>query len=169
MLRRGALLRAPSGHVAHYVHNVYTPNLGRIAAAVALEAEGGLSEGARPAVAELGQQLAMHVVAASPVYLDRASIPAEKIAEESAVFRAQLADSKKPPNVLDKIVEGKLAKWCSETVLLEQEFVLEQKGRVDKLVAAKARELGVKLRVAGYVRYSVGDSSTSSGNGVDGS
>jgi elongation factor Ts len=139
------------------VHNTYATDFGRTAAAVVLEAPGA-SESAREVLLDLGQKLAMHIVAASPQYLSRESVPADKVEEEAAVVRAQISAtmSKKPPEVIEKILNGKLAKFFDETVLLEQNYVLEDAGKVRALVAAQAKELGVDITVAGFVRYHLG-------------
>lgn len=68
----------------------------------------------------LARDLAMHVVAARPIYLRREEIPADVVAREKDIYREQMANSGKPAHVLDKIIEGKLDKWYSEVCLLEQ-------------------------------------------------
>jgi len=155
MLRRACVVRASDGVVGYYVHNSYVHNFGRTAAAVALEAPGALGT-AREAIAELGQKLAMHAVAAAPQYLSRASVPAVKIAEESDVIRAQLATSKKGADVIDKIMAGKLGKFYEEACLLDQTYVLEDVGKVSTLVATRAKELETEIVVTGFARYHLG-------------
>ncbi|MCP6769725.1 elongation factor Ts, partial [Klebsiella pneumoniae] len=72
---------------------------------------------------QLAKDLAMHVVAARPTYLNRESVPADVIDREKGIYREQMANSGKPAAVVDKIVDGKLDKWYSEVCLLEQPFV----------------------------------------------
>lgn len=147
-----------AGVVSHYVHNSYVPGFGRTAAAVALEAPGASQPAQREAIAELGQKLAMHVVAAAPAYLSRECVPASKLAEEADVIRSQLAGSKKSAEVIEKITSGKLAKFFDEACLLEQNYVLDDSGKVSKLVAARAKEIGTPISVKGFVRYHLGSS-----------
>lgn len=159
LLRRACIIRSKRGVVAQYVHNSYSPGLGRTAAAVALEAPGA-SGSTLTAVAELGQKLAMHIVAAAPLYLERADVPALKVEAEAEVIRAQLAETKKPAGVLEKIVQGKLGKFYEDIVLMEQNFALDDSGKVRALVASRAKELGIDITVAGFVRFQLGESST---------
>lgn len=160
VLRRACVVGSGSEIVSHYVHNAYAPGLGRTAAVVALSAPGA-GEAARGALVELGQKLAMHIVAVAPQYLSRESVPAAKLEEESEVIRAQIAGSKKSPDVVAKIVAGKLGKFYEECVLLEQNYVLDDSGKVGKLVAARGKELGVDVTVAGFVRYHLGETGSS--------
>lgn len=148
-----------AGVVAHYVHNSYVPGFGRTAAAIALEAPGASEPSQHAAIAELGQRLAMHVVAAAPQYLSRECVPAAKLAEEADVIRSQLAGTKKSAEVIEKITSGKLGKFFEEACLLEQSYVLDDSGKVSKLVAARAKELGTPITVKGFVRYHLGGSS----------
>ncbi|KAJ1631746.1 elongation factor Ts [Pavlovales sp. CCMP2436] len=156
LLRRACVLRATNGIVASYVHNTYAPGFGRTAAAVVLEAPGASAE-ALDTVSELGQKIAMHIVAASPLYLCREEVPAEKVEAEKEVIRAQAAVSKKSEAVVDKIVQGKLGKFFEDTVLLDQSYVLEpDAGNVGKLVSTWAKTHGVEVTVTGFVRYQLG-------------
>lgn len=165
-LRRACTARLTpgvAGVIARYVHNAYVPGLGRTVAAVVLEAP-GLSTGAGgederatlEAISELGQKLAMHVVAAAPQYLSRASVPAARVAEEAEIIRSQLAGSNKGADVLEKIASGKLGKFYEEACLLEQSYALGDAGKVGQLVAARAKELGTHIEVKGFARYHLG-------------
>src|SRR3990172_2794408 len=108
---------------------------------------------------ELVKSLAMQVAAAPPTYVSRDEVPAAVIEREKEIYRQQLADQKKPPQVLDKIIEGKLGKFYEETCLLDQAYIRDPSGkmRVKGLVgevSAKARE---KVAVRRFVRYQVGE------------
>jgi elongation factor Ts len=152
VLRRAAHLAVERGVVASYVHNSLAPGLGKIAVLVALESA---AEG--DALAALGRQLAMHVAAASPVYLDIAAVPAAALERERAVLREQAQASAKSEAIVERMVEGRLRKFYEEVVLLEQVFVVDGESRVGKVVEATAKAAGMPIRVAGFVRFALGE------------
>ena len=154
VLRRSARLAVGEGLVASYMHNALAPGLGKIGVLVALE-----SAASAEALAELGRQLAMHVAAASPLYLDIAAVPQAALERERAVLREQAAGSGKAEAIVERMVEGRLRKFYEETVLLEQIFVIdgEGKSRVGKVVEAAGKQAGKPIRVAAFVRYALGE------------
>jgi len=152
VLRRTASLAVEHGVVASYVHNSLAPGLGKIAVLVALESA---AEG--DALAALGRQLAMHVAAARPLYIDIAAVPAAALDRERAVLREQAQASAKTEAIVERMVEGRLRKFYEEVVLLEQIFVIDGERRVGKVVEAAAAEAGAPIRVAGYVRFELGE------------
>ena len=107
----------------------------------------------------LVKDLAMQVAAANPAYVSREDVPATILEKEREIYREQMADQKKPPQVLDKIVEGKLEKFFSEQCLMEQVFIKDTAGKlkvkdlVDE-VNAKTRERVVVRR---FARFQVGE------------
>jgi elongation factor Ts len=152
VLRRAERLAVGRGLVASYVHNSLAPGLGRIGVLVALE-----SDAAADALASLGRQLAMHVAAAAPLYLDIASVPAAALERERAILREQAAGSGKTEAIVERMVEGRLRKFYEESVLLEQIFVVDGESRVGKVVEAAAKAAGAPIRVAGFVRLQLGE------------
>jgi elongation factor Ts len=152
VLRRAARLVVGKGHVASYVHNSLAPGLGKIGVLVALE-----SEASGEAVETLGRQLAMHVAAANPQYLDTASVSAAALDRERAVLREQAKGSGKTDAIVERMVEGRLRKFYEETVLLEQIFVVDGESRVSKVVEAAGKAAGKPIRVAGFVRFALGE------------
>jgi len=151
-LRRAKQLTVKSGVVASYVHSAVAPNLGRIGVLVALE-----SKGSAERVASLGKQLAMHVAAANPQYLDIASVAPEALERERGVLREQALASGKAGQIVDKMVEGRLRKFYEETVLLEQIFVVDGETRVAKVIEAAAKEAGAPIKVAAFARFALGE------------
>jgi len=151
-IRRAKRFAMKNGVVASYVHNAVAVNLGRIGVLVALE-----SEGAAERVATLGKQLAMHVAAANPQFLDIASVDPEALERERGVLREQARSSGKADQIIDKMVEGRLRKYYEETVLLEQIFVVDGESRVARVIEAAAKEAGAPIRVAGFVRFALGE------------
>ncbi len=151
-LRRARRLTVTNGVVAGYVHNALAPNLGKIGVLVALE-----STAAADKLAALGRQLAMHVAAANPHYLDTASVDPAALERERSVLREQAAATGKAGQIVDKMVEGRLRKFYEEVVLLEQIFVVDGETRVAKVVEAAAKEAGAPITVAAFVRYALGE------------
>ncbi|HEX5452978.1 MAG TPA: translation elongation factor Ts [Stellaceae bacterium] len=152
VLRRAARLAVGKGLVASYMHNSLAPGLGRIGVLVALESEAG-----GEALATLGRQLAMHVAAANPLYLDTGSVPAAALDRERAILREQASGSGKTEAIVERMVEGRLRKFYEETVLLEQVFVIDGESRVAKIVEAAAKEAGKPIKLSGFVRFALGE------------
>jgi elongation factor Ts len=113
-----------------------------------------------PLFQDLVKDLAMQVAGANPpaAYVAREDVPATVIEKEREIYRAQMADQKKPAQVLDKIVEGKLEKFFAEQCLLEQPFIKDATGKtkikelVDKVNAATKEKIGIRR----FARFQVG-------------
>ena len=108
---------------------------------------------------ELIKDLAMQIAAANPAYIAREDVPAAVVEREREVYRAQLADQKKPPQIVDKIVEGKLEKFFGEQCLLEQPFIKDASGktRVRDLVDGVNAKTGERVVVKRFARFQVGE------------
>jgi elongation factor Ts len=105
---------------------------------------------------ELARDLAMQVVAARPEYVSRDQVPADVIAKEKDIYRAQLADSGRPENIWDRIVEGKLEKWYSEVCLLEQGFIKDPDKTIQALLIENIASLGENIQIRRMARLEVG-------------
>ena len=105
----------------------------------------------------LARDLAMHVVAARPLYLRREDVPADMVAREKEIYREQMANSGKPANVLEKIIEGKLDKWYSEVCLLEQGFVKDPDTSIQQLLTQTIATLGENIKVNRFARIAIGE------------
>jgi elongation factor Ts len=151
-LRRMARLHVAHGVVAAYVHNAVAPDLGKIGVLVALD-----SEGAAERLSGVGRQLAMHVAAAKPSYLDIGSVPAGDLARERDVLKEQAKTSGKADAVIEKMVEGRLRKFYEETVFAEQIFVIDNETKVAKVLDAAAKEIGAPVKIAAYERLALGE------------
>jgi elongation factor Ts len=151
-LRRVRRLEVANGVVISYMHNPLTPGLGKIGVLVALESTGDHAK-----LAAVGRQLAMHVAAANPQYLDVASVDKAALDRERDVLREQARASGKPEAILDKMVEGRVRKFYEDVVLLEQIYVIDGESRVAKVIDAAAKELGAPVRVSGFVRFQLGE------------
>jgi elongation factor Ts len=151
-LRRAAVLKVSAGAVATYVHSAAAPGLGKIGVLVALE-----STGDKEKLTALGRQIAMHIAATNPQALDIASVDPAMLAREKAVLTEQAAASGKAPQVIEKMVEGRVRKYYEETVLLEQVYVVDGETRIKDVVANAAKELGVPVKLAAFRRYALGE------------
>ncbi len=151
-LGRVATLSASDGIVASYVHGVLAPGLGRIGVLVALESTGDADK-----LAAFGRQLAMHVAAARPETPTIEDVEPAAVARERAVLAEQARASGKPENIIEKMVEGRLRKYFEEVVLVEQVFVIDGKIKVSKAIEQAAQDIGAPIRVAGFVRFAVGE------------
>src|SRR5882672_915272 len=107
---------------------------------------------------QLVKDLAMQVAAASPLYVSRDHVPGPVVEKEREIYRQQMADQKKPPQVIDKIVEGKLEKFFAEMCLLEQPFIKDATGktRIKDMVDGATAKMGERVVVKRFVRFQVG-------------
>jgi elongation factor Ts len=152
VLRRSTRLAVTKGGVFSYMHNSLGPDLGKIGVVVALE-----SAAPAGALADLGRQLAMHVAAASPLYLDIASVPPAALERERDVLREQAGATGKSGSIVERMVEGRLRKFYEEVVLLEQIFVVDQETRIGKVVENAATAAGAPIAVTGFARFALGE------------
>ena len=102
------------------------------------------------------KEIGMQIAAANPQYVRREDVPAEVLDRERDVYRAQMENSGKPPNVIDKIVEGKLKSFYEQTCLLDQPYIREPKTTIDQMLQAAIAKLGENISIARFVRYQVG-------------
>jgi elongation factor Ts len=151
-LRRAAIVEVGQGAVVSYVHNQVAPGLGKIGVLVALES-------AAPAetLQALGKQIAMHVAAAHPLALNAEELPGELIERERSIAMEKAKESGKPQNIVEKMVEGGLAKFRKEHALLTQLFVIDGKTPIAEVVAAAAKDAGAAIELIGFVRFQIGE------------
>jgi elongation factor Ts len=103
------------------------------------------------------RELALQVAAASPQYVRREDVPPAVLDREREIYRAQMQNSGKPPNVIDKIVEGKLSSFYEQVVLVDQTSIRDPKTTVTQLVQAAVAKLGENISIARFVRFKVGE------------
>ncbi len=151
-LRRASVVEVVKGAVVSYVHNQVAPGLGKIGVLVALE-----SSAPSDTLAALGKQIAMHVAAAHPLALSAEELPAELIERERGIAMEKAKESGKPQNIIEKMVEGGLAKFRKDNALLSQLFVMDSKTPVVEVVASAAKESGTDITLKSFVRYQLGE------------
>lgn len=136
-IRRAAVLAAADGgRVAHYLHTNKRQ-------AALVEISGGDDE--------LGKDIAMHVTAINPLVLTQDDVAPELVAKEREIATSQAAESGKPPEIVEKMVEGKVRKYLADISLLDQPFVKDDKQKVKKLLDSQS------AAVARFVRFEVGE------------
>jgi elongation factor Ts len=151
-LRRTAVLEVSEGVVVPYVHNAVVPGLGKIGVLVALEGAGSTET-----MTQLGKQLAMHIAAANPLALQAEDLDAELLERERAIASEKAAESGKPANIVEKMVDGAIAKFKKESALLSQLFVMDNKTPVSDVVAQCGKECGTPVHLKGYLRFQIGE------------
>ncbi len=107
----------------------------------------------------LVKDLAMQVAAANPAYVSREDVPATVLEKAREIYREQMADQKKPPQIVDKIIEGKLEKFFSEQCLMEQAFIKDTSGtmKVKDLVDAVNAKTRERVVIKRFARFQVGE------------
>ena len=144
---------ARKGYVGQYIH---------MGGKIGVMVEFG---GATPEIAKrdefqtLVKEIAMQIAAASPSYPTRAAVPADVLEKEKSIYRAQMENSGKPANVIDKIVEGKLGSYYAQVVLPDQPSIRDPKQTVKDVVAAVNTAVGGSVAVTRFARLKVGETS----------
>jgi elongation factor Ts len=153
-LRRCRKVSANNGIISAYVHGTIKPGMGKIGVLVCIECDG---EFCSNKAEEIGKKIAMHIAAASPSYLCPKCVPQEVIDKEKEIVIAQAKDSGKPDNIAEKMAEGRVKKFFEENVLLNQIFVIDGKTKVGDFIDSFNTEHGVKLSIASFVKFVLGE------------
>ncbi len=146
------MLEVDQGVVANYVHAALSPGLGKIGVLVALE-----SEADGDALAALGKQLAMHIAASQPASVGVDDLDPELVEREKSVLTEQARESGRPEEIIRKMIEGRMRKFYQEVVLLEQTYVIDGETKVAKVVEQAAEDAGSAIKIAGFVRFTLGE------------
>jgi elongation factor Ts len=141
---------ADEGTVTSYIHAG-----GKIGVLVEVNSETDFVA-RNPKFGQLSRDIAMHIAAMSPQYLDRESVPADVVARLRGEFGATVPPGKSP-EVGERIVEGKLTKWFEEHCLLDQAFVKDDSMSIGDLIYRSIGALGEKIRVRRFTRYALGE------------
>lgn len=144
-LRRFESISVSQGVVSSYVHNAVTDGMGRIGVLVGLESLKDTTD-----LEAMGKQIAMHIAATNPSFLDVASVDADELNRERAVLTEQAKEQGKPAEIIEKMVEGRIRKYYEENVLTEQIFVMDGETKISKL-------LGDDVKLTGFTRMVLGE------------
>ena len=151
-LRRAARVEVNEGVVVSYVHNAVAPGLGKIGVLVGLE-----SAADKAGLEALGKQLAMHIAAANPLALTPEELDPALVDRERGIALEKAKESGKPAEIVEKMVEGTMAKFRKENALVSQLFVMDNKTRIADVIAGEAKRLGADIALKTYVRFQVGE------------
>lgn len=151
-IRRMEKLSVNDGVVVGYMHNAVAPNLGKIGVLIALE-----STGDKAKLETLGKQIAMHAAAAFPKFLKREEVDATTLEREKNVLREQALGEGKKPDIVEKMLEGRIRKFYEEIVLLEQDFVMDPDTKINKLLENAAKDIGAPVALTAYSRIQLGE------------
>ncbi|HEY1415233.1 MAG TPA: translation elongation factor Ts [Caulobacteraceae bacterium] len=154
VLRRAVRFDLRTGAIGAYVHGALAgvPDLGRIGVLVAVEGGGDAM-----VLKELGRNVALHVAAASPLSLSVEDLDPAAVEREKAIFTEQAIASGKPPQVAERMVEGRIRKFYEEAVLLKQAYVRNTDETIEQLVATAAKASGAPVRLVGFARLALGE------------
>jgi len=151
-IRRIKTVSVSSGAIVSYVHNAAAEGLGKIGVLVALE-----SDLSADMLEPFGKQLAMHIASMFPQALNADGLDPELIERERAIAAEKAAESGKPENVQEKMVEGAVKKFAKENALLSQMFVMDNKTSVEDTVAKFGKDNGGTVVLTDYVRFQLGE------------
>lgn len=151
-LRRSARLQVSKGAVVGYVHSALADGLGKIGVLVALE-----SDAPDAALQGVGKQIAMHVAAANPDFLDVSSVDPSALEREKDILSEQARASGKPEDIIAKMMEGRVRKYYEEVCLTEQIFVIDGETKISKFLETAGKEAGAPIKITGFVRIQLGE------------
>ena len=141
---------ASEGIVASYIHG------GRIGVIVEINSETDfVAKNAE--FQEFGRDVAMQIAASNPLYVRREEVPQEAIENEKEILRNQALNEGKPAQIVDKMVEGRIAKYYKEVCLLEQPVITDPDKTVDDLLKEKIAKIGENLSIRRFARFEVGE------------
>ncbi|MCC8371271.1 MAG: translation elongation factor Ts [Rickettsia endosymbiont of Pseudomimeciton antennatum] len=152
-LRRMDVLRVSEGVVASYVHNTVVEGMGKISVLIGLQS----TSKDKDKLLELGQKIATHIAANNPYSLDVSSLDQTLVEREKDIFFEQSKASGKPDNIIEKMVEGRIRKFLAEVVLLEQNFLFDDKLTISQVIDNTAKELGTSIKITQFIRYELGE------------
>lgn len=154
--RRGfTIVKNSPGVVSTYLHTSPQPGLGRIVGLLSLEVED--PNASVDALQSVGSELAMHVVAAKPLFITKELVSTDALESEREILRSQAEASGKPPMAVEKIIEGRLRKYFEEVVLMEQKFVVNDSLHVKTILSDLSKQVGSPVKIGNFLRVEVGE------------
>ena len=151
-IRRAKYISADNGFVGTYIHNVETKNMGKIGVIISVKTDIEKSK-----IDDFLKKISMHIAAATPLSLNIEKLDKDIIEKEREIQLEQLKKEKKDQSILNKIIDGKMSKFYNEFVLLEQNYVVDDKIKIKDFILETSKKLNGKIEVVDFVRYKVGD------------
>ena len=152
-IRRIDSLSVSKGVVASYIHSSEFPGTGKIGVLVGVESD----YADKTALFDLGKKIAMHVAASNPAALNIESLDPAVVGRERAIIVEQSSQKAKNDEILKKMVDGRIAKFYEEVVLLEQTFVIDGKTKVRDIISAFEKDHNTKVSISGFKKYVLGE------------
>ncbi len=152
-LRRFKKVSVKNGVIASYIHTSEMPNTGKTCVLLGVESDCSNTD----ALNELGKKLCMQAAAMRPRYLHSSEVETSVLEKEKEISREQLAAQKKPEAVIEKILEGKIAKFYEDNVLLNQIFVMDNKKTIGDVVKETEKTLGTTISFTGFALFKLGE------------
>ena len=147
IIRRASFFDTNKGFNFYYVHGAIEKNIGKIVSVVKLTNMDKNND--------LGNKLAMHIAATSPIAIDKNNIKKEILDKELEIIKAELLNSGKKPEMIEKISTGKLNKFISDNTLLNQTWIMDQKKKVSDILEEKKTD--GEIKILDFARYKVGE------------
>ena len=149
IIRRAKFFDNSKGFNFFYVHSALQKNIGKIISVVKIE---GISKGKND---DLGNKIAMHIAASNPLAIDIKDIDQKIIDKELEIIKAEIINSGKPKEMVEKISKGKITKFMNENSLMNQMWIMDPKKKV--LDVLKENSLEKELKILDFVKYRVGE------------
>ena len=148
-IRRSNFFDNLNGLNFFYVHSAIEKNIGKIISVVKL---GGIIKGKNE---EIGTKIAMHIAASNPLSIDKDGIDKKIVEKELEIIKAEIINSGKPPEIAEKISNGKIAKFLNDNSLLNQIWIMDPKKKVSDILKENSKEK--KIDILDFVKYKVGE------------
>ena len=146
-VRRFVRFSVENGAIQSYIHAA-----GKIGVLVQLGCENN-----SPALLEVAKDVAMHIAAVNPLFLDSSAVDAETLEKEREIYRVQAQNEGKPANIVEKMVEGRVKKYLKEVCLVEQVFVKNPDFTITKYLEEKSKEVGATITIEKFARFERGE------------
>ena len=147
-IRRASYFDDSKGKNYFYIHNSIEKNIGKIISVVTLSNMNNENN-------DLGNKVAMHIAASSPIAIEKSGIDKKILDKEMEIIRAELTNSGKKPEMIDKIANGKINKFISDNTLLNQVWIMDPKKKVLDILIDNSKQS--KVEVINFIRYKVGE------------
>ena len=148
-IRRSHFFDNKNGFNSYYVHSATEKNIGKIISVVKLE---GIVQGKND---DIGNKIAMHIAASNPLAIDRKGLKKEILDKELEIIKAEIENSGKSPEMVEKISKGKIEKFISDNTLENQIWIMDPKKKVSNIL--KENKIDKELKVLEFIRYKVGE------------
>ncbi|GAB2285157.1 hypothetical protein Dimus_019610 [Dionaea muscipula] len=159
-LRRGfSMVKNSPAILSTYLHASPQPGLGRLAGVVSLEVDDSLAS--FDSLQHVGSELAMHIVAAKPLFITKELVSSDALESEREILKSQAEGSGKSQMAIEKMVEGRLRKYFEEVVLMEQKFIVNDTMTVKTVLDNLSKEIGCPVKIGSFFRMEVGEGTES--------